>query len=162
VKDVGRQIIVADDMNYVIIAMKALFETVFLLDTDVVTYVRDGQEVLDLARENLKRPREGDHRPITLMILDFNMPMLNGLEVIDLIKELYWSAGEKQPPFFMMHTSNQEKAFRDRCLSLGVGEFAEKPVKEEKLAQILLKGGFIKKYEPMRAIAAQNEGIQPI
>jgi len=42
VKNVKQRILVADDMKFVIVAMKALLLNIFMLDTDVVTYVRDG------------------------------------------------------------------------------------------------------------------------
>jgi len=42
VKNVRQRILVADDMKFVIVAMKALLLNIFMLDTDVVTYVRDG------------------------------------------------------------------------------------------------------------------------
>jgi len=42
VKDTKQRILVADDMKFVITAMKALLSNIFMLDEDVVTYVRDG------------------------------------------------------------------------------------------------------------------------
>ena len=41
-KDAKQRILVADDMKFVITAMKALLLNIFMLDSDVVTYVRDG------------------------------------------------------------------------------------------------------------------------
>jgi len=73
------------------------------------------------------------------------MPHLNGLEVVDEVREFYGAAGENHRPFFMMHTSNQEKLFREKCARHGVDFFAEKPIKEERLAEVLLQTGFIKK-----------------
>jgi len=44
----------------------------------------------------------------------------------------------------MMQSSNQESEFHSRCLRHGVDFFAEKPVKEENLANVLQKLDFIK------------------
>jgi len=52
---------------------------------------------------------------MTLLILDFNMPHLDGLQVVNLVKGMYNSTEETECPKFMMHTSNQENAFRKRC-----------------------------------------------
>jgi len=42
VRDCHKQILVADDMNFVIVAMKAIIEDVFGVSDKNVTYVRDG------------------------------------------------------------------------------------------------------------------------
>jgi len=41
-KDLKQRILVADDMKFVVVAMKALLSNVFKLDSDVVTFVKDG------------------------------------------------------------------------------------------------------------------------
>jgi len=44
-----------------------------------------------------------------------------------------------------MQSSNQEDDFRSRCMRHGVDFFAEKPCKEENLANVLLYLDFIEK-----------------
>jgi len=53
VRDCQKQILVADDMKFVIVAMKALIENIFGVSHENVTYVRDGQQALDEIRQNL-------------------------------------------------------------------------------------------------------------
>jgi len=106
VRDCQQQILVADDMKFVIVAMKALIENIFGVSHESVTYVRDGQKALDEINKNLESSHLPGHRPFALLILDFNMPYLNGLQVVDQVKEIYWRSGESHPPFFMMQTSN--------------------------------------------------------
>jgi len=79
VKGCKSRILVADDMVYAIVAVKALFVEVFKLDSYVVTYVRDGYEAVNEIRKNLASCDEPDYRPFSLLILDFNMPFLDGL-----------------------------------------------------------------------------------
>jgi len=105
VRDCKKQILVADDVKFVIVAMRALIEDIFGISADNVTYVRDGQQVVDQIKNNLQNNHLPGHRPFALLILDFNMPYLNGLQVLDKVKELYWQSGESRPPFFMMQTS---------------------------------------------------------
>jgi len=76
------RILVAEDMVYAIVAMKALLLDVFQLDSDVVTYVKDGYEAVDEIRKNLASIDEPGYRPFSLVILDFNMPYLDGLQVV--------------------------------------------------------------------------------
>jgi len=77
------RILVADDMVYAIVAMRAILLDVFYLDSEVVTYVKDGYEAVDEIRKNLACVEEPGYRPFTLLILDFNMPFLDGLQVVD-------------------------------------------------------------------------------
>lgn len=88
VKSCKSRIIVADDMVYAIVAIKAILEDVFKLDHNVVTYVRDGYEAVNEFRKNLACLDEPGYRPFSLLILDFNMPFLNGLQVVDQVKEI--------------------------------------------------------------------------
>jgi len=92
---------------------------------------------VDQVRRNLQKSNDVDYRPFTLLIVDFNMPYLDGLQVVNMVKDLY-SQHLETAPFFMMMTSNQEKEFRKKCLYHGVDFFGEKPCKEEKLSKILL------------------------
>jgi len=126
-------------MKYVIVAMKAIFENDFQLDSDVVTYVKDGYEAVRAVERNLKDTDKDDYRPYSLLILDYNMPFMNGLTVVDQVSLVCLTQGKLYPPFFMMQTSNQETDFRERCIREGVDFFAEKPAKVENLAKVLLK-----------------------
>ena len=143
VPDCQKRILVADDMKFVIVAMEALIEDIFGISSENVTYVRDGQQALDEIKSNIKSSHLEGHQPFALLILDFNMPYLNGLQVVDQVKELYWRSGETHPPFFMMQTSNQDDEFKRRTESHGVDFFAEKPCTEEKLSKILMQLDFI-------------------
>jgi len=87
-----QRIIVADDMKFIIVAMMSLMKQVFKID-DLVTYARDGQQVVEIVKESLQHCREEDYRPYSLLILDFNMPYLNGIEVVKKVRNLHWVTG---------------------------------------------------------------------
>jgi len=72
-------------MNYVIVAMKAIFANDFQLGSEVVTYVKDGWEAVREVERNLKDKSKNDYRPYSLVILDFNMPFMDGLKVAEQI-----------------------------------------------------------------------------
>jgi len=83
------QILVADDMKFVVVAMKALLEKIFNINERNVTYVRDGQQAVDQISMNLRKSKAKGYRPFTLLIIDFNMPYLDGLQVVARVKDLY-------------------------------------------------------------------------
>jgi len=75
VKRCRKLILVADDMKSGIFTMKAIFVNDFQLDSEVVTYVKDGWEAIREFERNLKDAGKGAYRPYSLVILDYNMPI---------------------------------------------------------------------------------------
>ena len=73
--------------------MQLNFQDVKLSDNLVI--LTDGQEVverIDEILENIKRGHDSSQKkvwPIPLLLLDVNMPILNGLETLIIVKEKY-------------------------------------------------------------------------
>jgi len=126
-------------MNYVIVAMKAIFSNDFQLDSEFVTYVKDGWEAVREVERSLQDAKKDDYRPYSLLILDYNMPYMDGLTVVEQVSLICLKEGKLYPPFFLMQTSNQETAFREKCIRNRVDFFVEKPCKVENLAKVLLQ-----------------------
>jgi len=61
---------------------------------DHCSFVSDGVEAVDETQKILDSipidmAFEKPYQPIQIMLLDFNMPHMNGLQVIDCVKEMY-------------------------------------------------------------------------
>ncbi len=67
---------------------------------------------------------------IDLMIIDFNMPGMNGMTLAEKMKALYPTA------HISMLTANVQDSIQKRADSLGIG-FEKKPITEEKIANIM-------------------------
>lgn len=67
---------------------------------------------------------------IDLMIIDFNMPGIDGLTLAEKMKGLYPAA------YISMMTANAQDSLQKRADELGIG-FAKKPITEEKIAGIM-------------------------
>ncbi|MCF6323120.1 MAG: response regulator [Gammaproteobacteria bacterium] len=67
---------------------------------------------------------------IDLMIIDFNMPGMNGMVLAEKMKALYPSA------YISMLTANVQEIIQKRAEVLGIG-FAKKPITEDKIADIM-------------------------
>lgn len=104
--------------------------------------VADGQEALELFRSQATGERlMGDDFPPTLIILDINMPRMNGFEFLDAFREVEDSL-DPVPVVVMMLTSSVDRRDRDRARAYGiVKEFAEKPVSMELLDQVVSRYG---------------------
>ncbi len=89
-----------------------------------VTVVRDGVEALDyLLRRGSWQDRPADELP-TVVLLDLNLPKLNGLEVL---KELRSHPETRTLPVVIMTTSVEEEDISEGYSS-GANSFISKPV----------------------------------
>lgn len=77
----------------------------------------DGQNLVDLISCKTK------NRNLTLILCDMNMPRLNGLEAISIIKS---KPELKNIPTLMVSTS-QDSALRKQAYQLGISTFITKP-----------------------------------
>ena len=91
-----------------------------------IVFINNGQQVLTYL-QNLK-----DHLPC-LILLDYNMPVLNGAEILEALKndQRYSSI-----PKIIWSTSTSE-AFRKICLDAGANEYIVKPSNISELIELI-------------------------
>jgi two-component system chemotaxis response regulator CheY len=88
-----------------------------------VTQANDGQEGLDIAREER----------FDLMIVDVNMPRLNGLDMITKVREDSLNAGT---PAFVLTTESMTK-FAETCEDIGADIWIVKPYHAPSLLEVV-------------------------
>jgi len=101
--------------------------------------LRDGQETLDyfLGPNNMQQGKTA-HR--YLLILDINLPRINGIEVLRRMKE---HEVLKLVPILMLSTTDNPQEV-DACHSLGCNFYLTKPTEPETFAQaIICLGSFL-------------------
>ncbi|RQO35900.1 two-component system response regulator [Herminiimonas sp. KBW02] len=102
-----------------------------------VTWVKDGQEVLDyiFCTGSFIDRTSGDP---TLLMLDLNMPKINGLDVLKILKTT------EQTRFIpvIMLTSSAEEPDVTYCYEYGVNSYIVKPVVPETFAEEVSRAGF--------------------
>ncbi len=89
-------------------------------------FVNNGKEVVS-ALGKLK-----DEQMPCLIVLDYNMPGMNGAEIL---KEIGGNERYKEVPKIMWSTSGSEK-FKKTCLELGAADYVIKPSNNEDLKKI--------------------------
>jgi signal transduction histidine kinase/CHASE1-domain containing sensor protein/ActR/RegA family two-component response regulator len=99
-----------------------LLQEVFGLTVDLAN---DGREAVHLA----------SHKAYRLILMDMQMPDVDGLEASRQIRQL---AEHARTPILAM-TANAFKSDQEACLAAGMNDFISKPVDPEFLAQTLLK-----------------------
>jgi len=133
----GVQIIIAEDDEDDFFLTKTAFERAGMLNP--LIRVRNGEELLDLLKHRgayADRPAESGAR---LVILDINMPRMDGREALQRIK----ADPELRPiPIIVMTTSNAEEDIA-RSYDQGACSFIHKPVT---FAAFVAATGLFKRY----------------
>jgi len=92
--------------------------------------VRDGQELLDRLRR--LAPFEGTRRP-DLILLDFNLPKVNGLEALQVIKG---APDLRTLPVLMLTTSERPEEIQASYQS-GANAFVVKPIRFARFVEVM-------------------------
>ena len=92
--------------------------------------------------------RAMEQRPYDLVLMDMQMPVMDGITATRLIRETH--APERLPIIAM--TANAMRADRDRCIAAGMNDFVSKPILPSALWQALL--GWVKEREGLGLPAA--------
>ncbi len=122
-------LLVEDDENDILITKRA-FERYNLKNTLMV--VRNGEEALDFIYQR------GDYNDKSipapgLILLDINMPKMNGIEVLRHLKN---DPDKKKIPVVMLTTSRREQD-RIESYNLGVNSYIVKPVDFAKFVEAI-------------------------
>lgn len=71
------------------------------------------------------------------IIMDYNMPLMNGLECTAKIRELETGTGSRTPIIGM--TASEEQDIRQKCIDAGMDDFIEKSCSNTELRETLAK-----------------------
>jgi len=99
----------------------------------IVTSVFNGQQLLDLLNNTGFYKREMDRIP-DMIILDMRMPILNGMEVLKIIKD---SARLKDIPVFILSEMNMKHDVQ-KAMNFGIEDFFIKPLKYDALKDLMM------------------------
>ena len=119
-------VLVAEDSQDTRIMLKRAFE----LKGYRVFEAEDGQQALDMARR---------HRP-SLMVVDLNMPVLDGLETIKHFREL---EGESEHVPIIAITAYDVYGMEEAALETGCNIYLSKPLNLEELDRAVKSLGFL-------------------
>jgi two-component system chemotaxis response regulator CheY len=99
----------------------------------------NGQEALDAFGREAGFEEAGlEEAGFDLMLLDVNMPVMNGLECVRILRESRLGSGTR----VMMVTTEADSSYIGRALEYGADEFLMKPFTAEALREKLMILGF--------------------
>ena len=103
---------------------------------NLLIHVKDGQEALDFIRS--EGPYQGRvHDGPLLLLLDINMPRLDGVEVL---RQLKADPKRDQIPVIMLTTTDDPREVQ-RCYELGCSSYVTKPVEYDKFTDAVRRLG---------------------
>ncbi len=111
-------LLVEDNEGDILLTLEAFKE---LKVKNSVTVVKDGEEAIEFLK---KQDQHADNTMPHLILLDINMPKLNGIEVLDFIKK---NQKLKKIPVVMLTTSSSESDISD-CYEKSANCFITKPL----------------------------------
>lgn len=118
-----RPILLVEDDSVDIMTVKRCFKKLKIPNKLIVA--QNGEMALELLAENIANPHP------CIVLLDINMPKMNGLEFLQHIKN---SPDFKQIPIIML-TSSKEETDISRCFELGIAGYLLKPVEYDQFVK---------------------------
>ena len=103
-----------------------------------IVHVTDGQQALDFVRREGRFAGRRTHGPL-LLVLDINMPRVDGVEVLAQVKAL---DGASQIPVIMLTTTDDPREI-ERCYQLGCSVYITKPVEYEGFVEAIKRLGLL-------------------
>jgi CheY-like chemotaxis protein len=100
--------------------------------TDHVTILSNGKEAIDYLRNNVP----DDASLPDLILLDINMPVMDGFEFIDSFKAI---KHKKKVTIVMLTTSSNEKDIEKISYTAEISGYINKPLTEQKLNDVFVK-----------------------
>jgi PAS domain S-box-containing protein len=91
--------------------------------------------IVDTAADGIEALRQADENDYALILMDMQMPNIDGVEATRLIRQL---PHRRTVPILAM-TANAFAGDRDRCLAAGMNDFITKPVMSDEFHALLLK-----------------------
>lgn len=128
-KKFKRILLVDDDDTSNLLSTMVITDMEIAEDVDVAF---NGEEAINYILENCKNG--GEKRCPELILLDINMPVMDGFEFLETYKEKF--DNRAQIPVVMLSSSNNQKDY-EKAFSYNVKGFIVKPLNEEKLMKIL-------------------------
>ena len=104
--------------------------------TNEIVHVTDGQQALDFVRRRGKFTERAPGVPL-LLVLDINMPCLDGVQVLQQVKA---DESTAKLPVIMLTTTDDPREI-ERCYELGCSVYITKPVDYEQFVEAVKRLG---------------------
>lgn len=124
------KILVAEDVEYNQDILKEMLQKFGYKNVDTAN---NGQEAVDLIKES-----HDQKSPYGILLLDLQMPVMDGYTVIDTVNENQWTL-----PKIIVVTASVIQKEREKCREKGVNYFIKKPIEINELKKCILESSIV-------------------
>ena len=122
-----RKVMIVDDQGFNIDAALVIFNTKLKFDTEkYCSLAYDGQEAFDKVVKNVEA-HQGRNCSYELILMDCNMPFVDGYMATEKIREYLYSRGLEQP-IITAATGHCEPDYIRKALKVGMNQVMSKPL----------------------------------
>ena len=115
--------------------MMIILKMVMKIDTEALcASASNGRQALEMVKKSTQDGRDG----FDLILMDCNMPFLDGYEATTRIREYLYTRGIRQPIISAV-TGHTEKLYVAKAIDSGMNQVLSKPVNHERLRLLLKK-----------------------
>ncbi|KAL4477850.1 hypothetical protein ABPG73_019148 [Tetrahymena malaccensis] len=135
-----KKILLVDDEIFNIFSLKLIFQKFGLSDNILEAY--NGQQAIQvlLNQQNQKSiPNNQDSYQIGMIIMDVNMPIMNGIECTKYIRELENNNLIDYSPNIIGYTAYSDSQTRNMCFEAGMDDLLLKPSRRDDFIAIIEK-----------------------
>jgi PAS domain S-box-containing protein len=104
-----------------------------------------------LAANGLEVIRSVEQQPYDVILMDVQMPEMDGLEAARLVCAHFPSGGGRQRPYIIATTANAMQGDREMCLEAGMDDYLSKPIRAAELAAALQRAALARQAAEQRA-----------
>jgi CheY-like chemotaxis protein len=104
----------------------------------VVSLMRKMGYTIDVADNGKKALEILDHKTFDVILMDVQMPVMNGIEATQAIIQKY---PESERPYIIAITANAMHGDRERFLEAGMVDYLSKPIRFKDVQEVLVKWG---------------------
>lgn len=132
-----RSVLIVDDDEASVFLSKLFIENLEL-DIDVFS-ASDGKEALEVLEEKNINPGGGNSFTPCLIVLDINMPGMNGWQFLDAYQKRFSKELQSNIVIAMMTVSEDERDFIRAMNNPFINEYISKPLTDERVLEIMEK-----------------------
>jgi len=132
-----KSVLIVDDDEASVFLSKLFIENLEL-DIDVFS-ANDGKAALEVLEEKNINPEVGNSFTPCLVVLDINMPVMNGWQFLDAYQKRFPKELQSNIVIAMMTVSEDERDFIRAMNNPFINEYISKPLTDERVLEIMEK-----------------------
>ncbi|UAB71991.1 response regulator [Vibrio sp. SCSIO 43132] len=121
------KVLIVDDNRHAVEIMSEMLETL-PIQPEVA---HNGKEAFDMVEQHIK-----DENPYSLVLMDWNMPELNGIETVSMMRD---SIGNESLPKVVMVTAYDKDEVKKASNDIEIANYLTKPVSQSSLYDCLIE-----------------------